>query len=225
MRDRLAQLVANWATGSRGASDKHCPRPAVIRPLRASGARHALDTDPDLPRHLGQHSADVIAAGRLDDWCRSSRDDAGPGRRPVDKTIARARHREGRSPRLGMMSVLQDSLTLVREMAVGRSGAAAAGRSRVYRSLQEADTIGVFQSRPRPDGDAPARPPDGSTTSSCRSRSSAPADRGRHGASLHPAPARPRARDVSAPEPRAILRRTLGVPLFQEHHRNLQECS
>ncbi|PYM68848.1 MAG: error-prone DNA polymerase, partial [Candidatus Rokuibacteriota bacterium] len=103
----------------------------------------------DLPRHLGQHSGGmVIAAGRLDDvvplepaampgrvvvqWDKD--DCAGLGIVKVDLLG------------LGMMSVIQDSLTLVRETG-GEVDLARLPPDdpAVYRSLQEADTIGVFQ--------------------------------------------------------------------------------
>src|SRR5439155_583891 len=120
MRDRLAQLVANW--GYQDPNElltKHLPEagcdPSSPRIRRFAALWTRIQ---DLPRHLGQHSGGmVIAAGRLDDvvplepatmpgrvvvqWDKD--DCAALGIVKVDLLG------------LGMMSVLQDSLTLVRE--------------------------------------------------------------------------------------------------------------
>ncbi len=151
MQDRLARLVSNW--GYQDSADlltKHLaeagcdPRHPRIRHFAALWMRIQ-----DLPRHLGQHSGGmVIAAGRLDDvvplepatmpgrvviqWDKD--DCAGLGIIKIDLLG------------LGMMAVLQDSLTLVGETG----GSVDLARlppddPAVYRSLQQADTIGVFQ--------------------------------------------------------------------------------
>src|SRR5438132_490328 len=117
MQDRLARLVSNW--GYQDSADlltKHLaeagcdPRHPRIRHFAALWMRIQ-----DLPRHLGQHSGGmVIAAGRLDDvvplepatmpgrvvvqWDKD--DCAGLGIIKIDLLG------------LGMMAVLQDSLTL-----------------------------------------------------------------------------------------------------------------
>src|SRR5437899_3696051 len=151
MQDRLARFVPNW--GYQDAADqltKHLAeagcdtRHPRIRHFAALWMRIQ-----DLPRHLGQHSGGmVIAAGRLDDvvplepatmpgrvvvqWDKD--DCAGLGIIKIDLLG------------LGMMAVLQDSLTLVRE--TGREvdlGHLPPDDPAVYRSLQQADTIGVFQ--------------------------------------------------------------------------------
>src|SRR3989442_895837 len=151
MQDRLARFVPNW--GYQDAADqltKHLAeagcdtRHPRIRHFAALWMRIQ-----DLPRHLGQHSGGmVIAAGRLDDvvplepatmpgrvvvqWDKD--DCAGLGIIKIDLLG------------LGMMAVLQDSLTLVRE--TGREvdlGHLPPDDPAVYRGLQQADTIGVFQ--------------------------------------------------------------------------------
>src|SRR3989454_655209 len=224
MQDRLARFVPNW--GYQDAADqltKHLAeagcdtRHPRIRYFAALWMRIQ-----DLPRHLGQHSGGmVIAAGRLDDvvplepatmpgrvvvqWDKD--DCAGLGIIKIDLLG------------LGMMAVLQDSLTLVRE--TGREvdlGHLPPDDPAVYRGLQQADTIGVFQvesraqmatlPRIRPERfydlvvqDAIIRP--GPIV----------------GQMVHPYVRRRRGREpVTYPHPslEPILRRTLGVPLFQE---------
>jgi len=88
----------------------------------------------------------------------------------------------------------------------------------VYDLLCEADTVGVFQVESRAQmADAAAypaahvlRPRDRGGDHSPRS------DPGQRRQPLHPTSSRRRTGHVPAPAPRAILRRTLGVPLFQE---------
>src|SRR5437762_1775946 len=151
MQDRLARLVANW-----GYQD---PDELLIKHLAEAGcdpshprirhfARLWLRIQ-DLPRHLGQHSGGmVIAAGRLDDvvplepatmpgrvvvqWDKD--DCAGLGIIKIDLLG------------LGMMAVLQEAITLVSETGGSVDlGHLPPDDSAVYRSLQRADTIGVFQ--------------------------------------------------------------------------------
>jgi error-prone DNA polymerase len=120
----------------------------------------------DLPRHLGQHSGGmVICQGQLD-ACVPLENATMPGRVVVqwdkddcaDMGIVKVDLLG-----LGMMAVLQDAITLVNsETASGDVGGAPAGSARsetrildlahlpaddpaVYKMLQEADTIGVFQ--------------------------------------------------------------------------------
>ena len=127
-------LVANWGyqDPDERARQRIWPRPAAIRATRASGASpRSGRASQDLPRHLGQHSGGmVIAAGRLDDVVPLEPATM-PGRVVVqwDKDdCAELGIVKVDLLGLGMMSVLQDSLTLVRETGGrGRSGAAAAG--------------------------------------------------------------------------------------------------
>src|SRR5262249_55391657 len=151
MQDRLARLVENWgyqdpqAVLTRHLADAGCDtRHPRIRKFAALWTRVQ-----DLPRHLGQHSGGmVIAAGRLDQvvplepatmpgrvvvqW---DKDDCGAlGIVKVDLLGLR------------MMSVLQESIELVSETG-GTVDLAhlPADDPTVYRMLQRADTIGVFQ--------------------------------------------------------------------------------
>src|SRR5947199_5629129 len=224
MQDRLARLVSNW--GYQDAADqltKHLAeagcdtRHPRIRHFAALWMRIQ-----DLPRHLGQHSGGlVIAAGRLDDvvplepatmpgrvvaqWDKD--DCAALGIMKIDLLG------------LGMMAVLQDSLTLVRE--TGREVDLAhlpPDDHAVYRSLQQADTIGVFQVESRAQmATLPRILPERFYDLVVQVAIIRPGPI--VGEMVHPYVRRRRGREpVTYPHPRLepILKRTLGVPLFQE---------
>src|SRR5213592_843932 len=224
MRDRLAQLVANW--GYQDPNElltKHLPEagcdPSSPRIRRFAALWTRIQ---DLPRHLGQHSGGmVIAAGRLDDvvplepatmpgrvvvqWDKD--DCAGLGIVKVDLLG------------LGMMSVIQDSLTLVRE--TGGSVDLAhlpPDDPAVYRSLQQADTIGVFQVESRAQmATLPRIHPERFYDLVVQVAIIRPGPI--VGQMVHPYVRRRRGREaVTYPHPslEPILKRTLGVPLFQE---------
>ena len=224
MRDRLAKLVANWGyQDPEELLTKHLPE-AGCDPTSPRIRRFATlwTRIQDLPRHLGQHSGGmVIAAGRLDDvvplepatmpgrvvvqWDKD--DCAGLGIVKVDLLG------------LGMMSVLQDSLTLVRETG----GAVDLAQlppddPAVYRSLQEADTIGVFQVESRAQmATLPRVKPERFYDLVVQVAIIRPGPI--VGDMVHPYIRRRRGREpVTYPHPslEPILRRTLGVPLFQE---------
>src|SRR5215471_6215913 len=224
MRDRLAKLVGNWGyQDPEELLTKHLPEagcdPSSPRIRRFAALWTRIQ---DLPRHLGQHSGGmVIAAGRLDDvvplepatmpgrvvvqWDKD--DCAGLGIVKVDLLG------------LGMMSVLQDSLTLVRETG----GAVDLAQlppddPAVYRSLQEADTIGVFQVESRAQmATLPRVKPERFYDLVVQVAIIRPGPI--VGDMVHPYIRRRRGREpVTYPHPslEPILRRTLGVPLFQE---------
>src|SRR6058998_3308752 len=224
MRDRLAKLVANW--GYQDPDElltKHLPEagcdPTSPRIRRFAALWTRIQ---DLPRHLGQHSGGmVIAAGRLDDvvplepatmpgrvvvqWDKD--DCAGLGIVKVDLLG------------LGMMSVLQDSLTLVRETGVEVDLAGLPSDDpAVYRSLREADTIGVFQVESRAQmATLPRVHPERFYDLVVQVAIIRPGPI--VGNMVHPYIRRRRGREpVTYPHPslEPILRRTLGVPLFQE---------
>jgi error-prone DNA polymerase len=224
MRDRLAKLVANWGfQDPEELLTKHLPE-AGCDPTSPRIRRFAAlwMTIQDLPRHLGQHSGGmVIAAGRLDDvvplepatmpgrvvvqWDKD--DCAGLGIVKVDLLG------------LGMMSVLQDSLTLVHQTG----GAVDLAQlppddPAVYRSLQEADTIGVFQVESRAQmATLPRVRPERFYDLVVQVAIIRPGPI--VGDMVHPYIRRRRGREpVTYPHPslEPILRRTLGVPLFQE---------
>src|SRR5213594_3781145 len=223
MQDRLARLVENW-----GYQD---PQAVLTRHLKEAGCdtRHprirkfaALWTRlQDLPRHLGQHSGGmVIAAGRLDDvvplepatmpgrvviqWDKD--DCAGLGIVKVDLLGLR------------MMSVLQDSLTLVREAGGEVDLADLPEEGEVYKTLQRADTIGVFQVESRAQmATLPRIHPERFYDLVVQVAIIRPGPI--VGEMVHPYINRRRGREpVTYPHPslEPILRRTLGVPLFQE---------
>ncbi|MBI4636720.1 MAG: DNA polymerase III subunit alpha [Candidatus Rokubacteria bacterium] len=224
MQDRLAGLVANW--GYRDPAD------VLTRHLAAAGCdtRHprirkfaALWTRiQDLPRHLGQHSGGmVIAAGRLDDvvplepatmpgrvviqWDKD--DCAALGIIKIDLLG------------LGMMSVLQDAIRLV-----GETGGAVdlahlpPDDPDVYRALQRADTIGVFQVESRAQmATLPRIHPERFYDLVVQVAIIRPGPI--VGDMVHPYIRRRRGREpvtYAHPSLEPILRRTLGVPLFQE---------
>ena len=224
MQDRLARFVPNW--GYQDAADqltKHLAeagcdtRHPRIRHFAALWMRIQ-----DLPRHLGQHSGGmVIAAGRLDDvvplepatmpgrvviqWDKD--DCAGLGIIKIDLLG------------LGMMAVLQDSLTLVGETG----GSVDLARlppddPAVYRSLQQADTIGVFQVESRAQmATLPRIHPERFYDLVVQVAIIRPGPI--VGQMVHPYVRRRRGREaVTYPHPslEPILKRTLGVPLFQE---------
>src|SRR5437867_4083894 len=224
MQDRLARLVSNW--GYQDPDElltKHLPE-AGCDPTSPRIRRFATlwTRIQDLPRHLGQHSGGmVIAAGRLDDvvplepatmpgrvvvqWDKD--DCAGLGIVKVDLLG------------LGMMSVLQDSLTLVRETGDSVDLARLPPDDpAVYRSLQEADTIGVFQVESRAQmATLPRVRPERFYDLVVQVAIIRPGPI--VGDMVHPYIRRRRGREpVTYPHPslEPILRRTLGVPLFQE---------
>jgi error-prone DNA polymerase len=224
MQDRLARLVANW-----GYQD---PDELLIKHLAEAGcdpshprirhfARLWLRIQ-DLPRHLGQHSGGmVIAAGRLDDvvplepatmpgrvvvqWDKD--DCAGLGIIKIDLLG------------LGMMSVLQEAITLVSETGGSVDlGHLPPDDPAVYQSLQRADTIGVFQVESRAQmATLPRILPERFYDLVVQVAIIRPGPI--VGEMVHPYIRRRRGREpVTYPHPslEPILKRTLGVPLFQE---------
>jgi error-prone DNA polymerase len=224
MQDRLAQLAPTW-----GYQD---PDDLLTKHLAEAGCdlRHprvrmfaALWTMiQDLPRHLGQHSGGmVVAARRLDDvvplepatmpgrvviqWDKD--DCAALGIIKIDLLGLR------------MMSVLQDAITLVGEQGgsvdLARLPPDDAG---VYRMLQRADTIGVFQVESRAQmATLPRIRPERFYDLVVQVAIIRPGPI--VGDMVHPYIRRRRGREpVTYPHPslEPILRRTLGVPLFQE---------
>src|SRR5216110_2667286 len=224
MQDRLARFVPNW--GYQDAADqltKHLAeagcdtRHPRIRHFAALWMRIQ-----DLPRHLGQHSGGmVIAAGRLDDVVPLEPATM-PGRVVVqwDKDDCAALgiikiDLLG----LGMMAVLQDSLTLVGETGGSVDlGHLPPDDAAVYRSLQQADTIGVFQVESRAQmATLPRIHPERFYDLVVQVAIIRPGPI--VGEMVHPYVRRRRGREpVTYPHPslEPILRRTLGVPLFQE---------
>src|SRR5207244_3912130 len=224
LQERLSQLAPSW--GYQDPSDR------LTRHLAEAGCdpRHprmrvfaALWTRlQDLPRHLGQHSGGmVIAAGRLDDgvplepatmpgrvviqWDKD--DCAALGMIKIDLLGLR------------MMSVLQEAITMVSERGGEVDLAQLPPDDReVYAMLQRAETIGVFQVESRAQmATLPRIHPERFYDLVVQIAIIRPGPI--VGDMVHPYIRRRRGREpVTYPHPslEPILRRTLGVPLFQE---------
>src|SRR5688500_14221893 len=185
----------------------------------------------DLPRYLGQHSGGMVfCQGRLDDvvplenasmpgrvviqWDKD--DCADMGLIKVDLLG------------LGMMSVIQDALTLVNEPAFAEAPAGQAGvvdlahlppdDPAVYKMLQEADTVGLFQVESRAQmATLPRLKPEKFYDIVVVVAIIRPGPI--VGNMVHPYLKRRQGQEpVVYPHPslEPILKRTLGVPLFQE---------
>ena len=224
LQDRLAKLVSNWGYQdpaevlTRHLAEAGCdPGHPRIRKFAALWTRLQ-----DLPRHLGQHSGGmVIAGGRLDDvvplepatmpgrvviqWDKD--DCAALGIVKVDLLGLR------------MMSVLQDSIGLVRETG-GEVDLAHLPQDdpEVYTALQQADTIGVFQVESRAQmATLPRIHPERFYDLVVQVAIIRPGPI--VGDMVHPYIRRRRGRErvtYAHPSLEPILARTLGVPLFQE---------
>src|SRR5712692_8606536 len=223
LQDRLASLAPSW-----GYQD---PEDVLTKHLAEAGCdpRHprirkfaALWTlIQDLPRHLGQHSGGmVIAARRLDDVVPLEPATM-PGRMVIqwDKDDC-ARLGIIKIDLLGlrMMSVLQDAITLIGEQG-GRVDLATLPQDEaVYASLQRADTVGVFQVESRAQmATLPRIRPERFYDLVVQVAIIRPGPI--VGDMVHPYIRRRRGREpVTYPHPslEPILKRTLGVPLFQE---------
>jgi DNA polymerase III alpha subunit len=223
--DRLAKFVPDW--GYRDPADqapaRHLARvgldPAHLRVRRFAELWAAVQ---DLPRHLGQHSGGMIlSAGRLDEVVPLEPATM-PGRVVVqwDKDDCQALGLiKVDLLGLGMMAVLEDALALCREAGHPVDLAhLPPDDPAVYRTLQTADTVGLFQVESR------------------AQMATLPRLRPRCfydlvvevgiirpgpivGNMVHPYLRRRGGREaVTYPHPslEPVLRRTLGVPLFQE---------
>src|SRR5437870_3538449 len=223
MQDRLARLVANWGyQDPEEILTKHLPEAGCdpthprIRKFAALWARIQ-----DLPRHLGQHSGGmVVAADRLDDivplepatmpgrvviqWDKE--DCASLGIVKVDLLGLR------------MMAVIQESIAMVHERGSEFDLAHLPEDREVYKTLQAADTIGVFQVESRAQmATLPRIHPETFYDLVVQVAIIRPGPI--VGDMVHPYIRRRRGREpVSYPHPslEPILKRTLGVPLFQE---------
>jgi error-prone DNA polymerase len=221
--ERLSQLVSNWEYNEPGDSllahlgEAGCD-PAAPRIQHFARLWSAIQ---DLPRHLGQHSGGmVIAQGRLDGVVPLEPATM-PGRSVVqwDKDDCAALGIvKVDLLGLGMMSLLQDALEMIRVRGVAVDLAHLPQDPTVYRMLQEADTIGVFQVESR-----------AQMATLPRLRPTCFYDLVVQVAIIRPGPIvgdmvhpylRRRAgrEEITVPHPdlEPILRRTLGVPLFQE---------
>ena len=150
--DKLSAAVAHWEYRDQNDTFDHRFRDAGldIRHPRIRKYFELCEAIQDLPRHLGQHSGGmVICQGQLDSvvplepafmpdrvvvqWDKEDCADLG-----IIKVDLLG---------LGMMAVLKDSLNLIREHYGKEVGLAhlPADDPEVYSTLQKADTIGMFQ--------------------------------------------------------------------------------
>ena len=176
----------------------------------------------DLPRHLGQHSGGmVIAQGRLDEVVPLEPASM-PGRVVVQwdkEDCADLGIIKVDLLGLGMMATLQDSLALLRDEGIEVDLAhLPADDPKVYRMMQEADTVGVFQVESRAQmATLPRMKPDHFYDLVVEVAIIRPGPI--VGKMVHPYLARRNGEEpVTYPHPslEPILKRTLGVPLFQE---------
>jgi error-prone DNA polymerase len=177
----------------------------------------------DLPRHLGQHSGGmVICQGQLDSVVPLERATM-PGRTVVqwdkddcaDMGIVKVDLLG-----LGMMAVLEDSLKLIRDHNSEKVDLAhlPAGDPDVYAALQKADTVGMFQIESRAQMSClPRMRPERFYDIVVQVAIIRPGPI--VGNMVHPYLKRRQGREhVTYPHPalEPVLKRTLGVPLFQE---------
>ena len=205
--ERLSQLREQLGVHGSGRQPARAPGRGRLRsaPSRASSTSPRLWTAiQDLPRHLGQHSGGmVIAQGRLDGVVPLEPATM-PGRAVVqwDKDDCAALGIvKVDLLGLGMMSLLQDALEMIRRRGGdGGSGPSAPERSQGLRHAP----AGRHHRRlpggePRPDGDPAAPAPRALLRPGGAGGHHPPrAHRGRHGASL-PAPPRGARSDHGAP--------------------------
>jgi error-prone DNA polymerase len=222
--ERLSHLVSNWEYTDPGDSllahlgEAGCD-PAEPRIQHFARLWSGIQ---DLPRHLGQHSGGmVIAQGRLDGVVPLEPATM-PGRSVVqwDKDDCAALGIvKVDLLGLGMMSLLQDALEMIRR----RGGAVDLAHlpqndPKVYAMLQQADTIGVFQVESRAQmATLPRLRPERFYDLVVQVAIIRPGPI--VGDMVHPYLRRRAGREpITVPHPalEPILERTLGVPLFQE---------
>jgi error-prone DNA polymerase len=240
--DRLAKFLGRYGHGHEyghehgpGGSDDAAGAP-MARDLRTVGldpdhARVRLFMDlwqriQDLPRHLGQHSGGmVLCRGRLDEVVPLENASM-PGRVVVqwdkddcaDMGIVKIDLLG-----LGMMAALQDAFTMINARQPAGAGPIAMwsippGDPQVYDMLQRADTVGVFQVESRAQmATLPRLKP--ATFYDLVVEVALIRPGPITGQMVHPYLDRRAGRaEVTYPHPslEPILKRTLGVPLFQE---------
>jgi error-prone DNA polymerase len=222
---RLSTLVGAWEYKDPGDSLGRQFRDAGLSPShpRISKFFELCRAVQDLPRHLGQHSGGmVICQGQLDSIVPLEPATM-PGRVVVQwdkEDCADMKIVKVDLLGLGMMAVLEDSLQLIREhyreeIDLGRLPQ---NDPAVYAALQKADTVGMFQVESR-------------AQMSClpRLRPVCFYDIVVQVAIIRPGPIvgkmvhpylkrrkNPELRDCLHPSLEPVLKRTLGVPLFQE---------
>jgi error-prone DNA polymerase len=221
---RLASLVSHWEWHGKNDTMTHCFQNAGfdIRHPRIAKYLELCMRVQDLPRHLGQHSGGmVICQGQLDRVVPLERASM-PGRTVIqwdkedcsDLGIIKVDLLG-----LGMMAVLKDCLELIPEHYGERIDLAQLPEDpEVYRTLQRADTVGMFQVESRAQmASLPRNNPDRFYDLVVQVAIIRPGPI--VGKMMHPYMRRRQKKEaVTYPHPslEPVLRRTLGVPLFQE---------
>jgi error-prone DNA polymerase len=221
---RLANLVSHWEWRGENDAMAHSFRNAGfdIRHPRIAKYLELCMRIQDLPRHLGQHSGGmVICQGQLNHVVPLERASM-PGRTVVQwdkEDCADLGIIKVDLLGLGMMAVLKDCLELIPEHYGERVDLAQLPEDEeIYRVLQKADTVGMFQIESRAQmASLPRNYPDRFYDLVVQVAIIRPGPI--VGQMMHPYMRRRQKKEpVTYPHPslEPVLRRTLGVPLFQE---------
>ena len=221
---RLANLVSHWEWRGENDTMAHSFRNAgfdIQHPRIAKYLELCMRIQ-DLPRHLGQHSGGmVICQGQLNHVVPLERASM-PGRTVVQwdkEDCADLGIIKVDLLGLGMMAVLKDCLELIPEHYGERIDLAQLPEDEeIYRVLQKADTVGMFQVESRAQmASLPRNYPDRFYDLVVQVAIIRPGPI--VGQMMHPYMRRRQKKEaVTYPHPslEPVLRRTLGVPLFQE---------
>jgi error-prone DNA polymerase len=221
---RLANLMSHWEWRGENDTMAHSFRNAGfdIRHPRIGKYLELCMRIQDLPRHLGQHSGGmVICHGQLNHVVPLERASM-PGRTVVQwdkEDCADLGIIKVDLLGLGMMAVLKDCLELIPEHYGERVDLAQLPEDEeIYRVLQKADTVGMFQIESRAQmASLPRNYPDRFYDLVVQVAIIRPGPI--VGQMMHPYMRRRQKKEpVTYPHPslEPVLRRTLGVPLFQE---------
>ena len=221
---KLSSLVGHWEwRGANDTMDKHFDNAGFdVRHPRVAKYLELCSKTCDLPRHLGQHSGGmVICAGMLNRIVPIERASM-PGRTVVQwdkEDCADLGLIKVDILGLGMMAVLKDSLDLIPRHYGNQIDLAALPEDPlVYKTLRNADTVGMFQVESRAQmASLPHNAPRSFYDVVVQVAIIRPGPI--VGKMMHPYMRRRQGlEEISYPHPllESVLKRTLGVPLFQE---------
>jgi error-prone DNA polymerase len=221
---RLSSLVSHWEWRGKSDTMAHSFQNAGfdVRHPRIAKYLELCMRIQDLPRHLGQHSGGmVICQGQLDRVVPLERASM-PGRTVIQwdkEDCADLGIIKVDLLGLGMMAVLKDCLELIPQHYGEKIDLAQLPEdAEVYKTLQRADTVGMFQVESRAQmASLPRNNPDGFYDLVVQVAIIRPGPI--VGKMMHPYMRRRQGREaVTYPHPslEPVLKRTLGVPLFQE---------
>ena len=220
---RLSSLVGHWEwQGVNDTMAHHFSQSGFDTTIRKSPGISTSACVCDLPRHLGQHSGGmVICAGMLNRVVPLERASM-PGRTVVQwdkEDCADLGLIKVDLLGLGMMAVLKDSLELIPQHYGKQIDLAALPEDQlVYETLRKADTVGMFQVESRAQmASLPHNAPERFYDVVVQVAIIRPGPI--VGKMMHPYMRRRQGKEeVTYPHPslEPVLRRTLGVPLFQE---------